>query len=488
MEGIEEETLAKTEEKNKEHTPETNSDYEFLREKIKDRPLNRRKIFRRMAITAGSAILFGGIACAVFILVGQAFNRRPLNTGDTELTRLEFPKEEVQEEELPDVEVSTEEGENIRIDKADEDEEDTTQEETVIVETPIEEMAENKTEEDTHVEETVPVVTELELSDYQLLYRKLTALSKEVSKSMVTITYVSENLDWLDDTNWYKNHASGMILGNNGKDLLILALHPQEKAEVEYRVTFQDGTVTTATLQSRDADTEMAVYAVKLSALSQETKDAAVPVTLGSSTNSSILGSAVLAVGSPLGNPSVCYGAITGNSRKINLPDASYQLLTTDIYGSQNAGGILVNTKGQVIGLICLGHHEAGMENLVYAYGISDIRKLMENLSNNVNIAYLGITTGPVTEEARTVLGVPKGAYVLKTEMNSPAMAVGILAGDIITQIEDISINNQSDYMLAIGGIEPGTEITMQILRLAGGEYREMNVTLTTGSKYKETE
>ncbi|MCQ2522526.1 MAG: S1C family serine protease [Lachnospiraceae bacterium] len=484
------------EEKNKnitEEKAESSSDYEFLREQIKDRPINRRKLLRRMLMTAGYAIVFGAIACGVFVLLLRSANKRNENESETVLTRVELPTVEQMEEELPAVEVTVEDGENLQINQAGEENEkpqntEIPPEETVIVEKPIEEMTEVEEEPPVEIVEIHEVPMEIELSDYQLLYQKLNALAKEVGKSMVTITYISDNTDWLDDSNWYKNHASGMILGDNGQELLVLAMQPSGMDNAIVRATFPDGTSVNAMLKQLDKDTSLAVYGIKLRTISKQTLDSVTPVTLGNSTSASVQGSAVVAVGSPLGNPSVCYGAITSKESRVQKVDATYQILTTDIYGSVYSGGILVNTKGQVVGIICNDHKADGMENLIYAYGITGIRKLLENLSNGANPAYLGIVAGPVSEEAMEALSMPAGVYVIKTEMNSPAMAVGIAAGDIITAIGDTSVSSPSEYMSALALIEPGQPVSVTFMRLGGGEYRETKVSVETQGKYETIE
>ena len=47
----------------------TASDYEFLQERIKERPINKKKLLQRTIITAASALLFGAVACLAFLLL-----------------------------------------------------------------------------------------------------------------------------------------------------------------------------------------------------------------------------------------------------------------------------------------------------------------------------------------------------------------------------------------------------------------------------------
>ena len=117
-----------------------------------------------------------------------------------------------------------------------------------------------------------------------------------------------------------------------------------------------------------------------------------------SSSNRAILGKPVIAIGSPLGNgESVCYGIMTSNNTVLNMVDSSYKLVTTDIYGSQKASGVLINMKGQVLGIIDNAHNSEDMKNLVSGIGITELRKVVERMSNGRKQAYLGTHGTDVT-------------------------------------------------------------------------------------------
>ena len=47
----------------------TNQDIEFIKEKVKERPLNRRKLFKKTLLTASMAAIFGLIACVTFLVL-----------------------------------------------------------------------------------------------------------------------------------------------------------------------------------------------------------------------------------------------------------------------------------------------------------------------------------------------------------------------------------------------------------------------------------
>ncbi len=83
--------------------------------------------------------------------------------------------------------------------------------------------------------------------------------------------------------------------------------------------------------------------------------------------------------------------------------------------------------------------------NLVTGYGITDIKDIIENLSNGEAVPYIGIRGIDVTEEIMEQ-GIPQGVYVKEVDAESPAMTAGIQAGDIITSIDGEEVTSLSAY------------------------------------------
>ncbi len=421
------------------------SDYSFLQEKIKERPINRKKLIRTSINTATFAVVFGLVACVTFILLEPVIgNWLSPDKGD-DLQIVTFPAEE--EEMLP---------------------EDMVQDE--------DELNQNE-----NISSAVSTV-ELQLSDYEAMYDKLHDVAKEAGKSMVTVTAMSSDVDWFNNPLESENETTGFIVADNGKELLILADQRFISKATEIMITFTDGEQATATIKKTDANTGLTILAVDMTVISQETKDAIKYISLGSSSSGNRVGDLVIAVGSPLGyNDSLCYGNITSMGNEINTIDMNYKLITTDIYGSSNASGAILNTKGQIIGIINQNYNSADLKNQISAIGISELRKTIELLSNADDSAYLGLYVTDVTATAQTQLSVPKGAYIKDIDLNSPAMLVGMQKGDVVTAIEDAVVTNVSEYVNELREHAPGEEVTITIQRMSVDGYREIDVKVTLG-------
>ena len=85
---------------NKETFPETASDFEFLQEKIKERPINKKKLFRRMVITASLAVLFGVLACLSFLLLEPILNNWLYPEEQPEIVTFPQEKDEMRPEDM----------------------------------------------------------------------------------------------------------------------------------------------------------------------------------------------------------------------------------------------------------------------------------------------------------------------------------------------------------------------------------------------------
>lgn len=428
---------------------EKNEDsFEFVKEKIKERPINKRKLLRRTIITAVMALVFGLIACITFFALEPIISNWLYPEKEPEIVT--FPEE--QEETMP--------GDMAQTDH------DLPGAEPDVEPTPVPPQ-----------KVTVYERVEMTAQDYSKLYSELAAIAAGMQESMVTVSGVTADTDWFDEVYENKAQSSGLIIADNGIDLLILATESKIRDYQQVMITFHDGTVAEAVEKQADPSTGLCILAVRLSDLSAETRSSAAPAVLGSSNSMTLLGSPVIAVGSPTGSTgSVCYGMITSNSSYVNLVDANYRLLTTDIYGNAGATGVLINLSGQVVGIIDNTYNASDMKNQISAIGITELKQMIEALSNEKVRASIGIHGVDVTAALSESLQMPRGVCVQSFEMGSPAMICGIQGNDIITGIGVNVINSMSDLTRALYQYTPGEVVTVTLQRKAQDEYRTMEV------------
>ena len=167
------------------------------------------------------------------------------------------------------------------------------------------------------------------------------------------------------------------------------------------------------------------------------------------------------------------------NSVILDKTDSNVHIISTDIYASTAASGVIVNYNGRIVGIICHEDMSDNMPNLLRAYSVSDISDSMEKISNGQSLATLGIIGTDVTEEANSERKVPFGAYVKEVIADSPAMNVGIRNGDVIVKIRTIEIGSFTDYKQAILKYQPQDIVTVTLERPGRDEYTEMTYEVT---------
>ena len=407
-----------------------NEEFSFMNEKIKDKPFYKKRWVQIVASFVGIAVLCAGISSVVFMKMYTWMNEKQ-------------EQEAIQNIEIPE----DQEVENV--------------------------MSENVIPEQT-THETIMVENEVTLEDYSVLFAQLRGLSKEVRRSVVTVTALNNDVDWFNEAYENRGQATGMIIGDNGVELLILTRYEEVEACDGMQVTFVDHTIVSAALKKYDVTTGLAVISVNLSDISEETRGKILKATLGNSKRLEA-GTPVLAVGRADGSEdSLQIGTLTSANRKQSMVDAEYTILVTDMTRIADADGIIVNMKGEVIGFIQETYIPEKMQNNLCAYAISDIKGLLEHLSNNQDVTYLGIKGMSVTAEAQR-RGVPEGIYVVEVDLDSPAMFGGIQNGDVIQAVNGQKITTMTELSDVLQRLSNKQNISMEGQRLTKDGYKKVN-------------
>ncbi len=440
---------------------------DFMEERIKVKPVNKKKLIRRTLITISMAIIFGLVACVTFLVLEPVISNWLNPEEEPQVEMVVFPedKEEMSPEEMLAENLPTESPSPSPSPSP----EPESEEATVI-------LGEEQ------VQDILSQVT-LGLEDYEQMYSALAEYTDSLRRYMVTVTAVTSNVDWLDSVQENKNQNSGVIVSENGMELLILTDYGGIAAAERLVLTFYDDSQAEAQIKQYNKATNLAVLSVALDSLSEVVRgEESLPIVKFGYSGGKLAGTPVVALGSPMGtNHSVGYGIVTASSTVLPTTDRNYRLILTDINGSQNAGGVLFDLRGQLIGIITNNKTGSGLRNLISAYGITELQKIVEKMSNATTIAYMGIQGGDVPKEANLELGVPFGAYVEEIEMDSPAMREGIQRGDVITGMDDKVITSFSTYSNALMEMEPGQTVTVTVMRQSQEEYKEMEFSIELG-------
>ena len=315
------------------------------------------------------------------------------------------------------------------------------------------------------------------------MLNNLKQVSGEVRKSVVEIQGAVTEEEFSKDQEDKEKSISGMIVADNGQELLILAGELPVKEAKIIRVTFSGDSQCDAILKSRDAGLGLCVYAVQRKNIADDVWAQIETATFGGSKVVSE-GDTVIAVGKLYGCDTIAgYGVIESGENYLDKADGQYQTIYTDVAGDISGSGVLVNIRGEVIGIINTSVRSDDQTNKISGYGISDIKDVIELLSNGKNVPYLGVSGVEVSSEMQGQ-GIPQGVYVKEVDAGSPAMAAGIQSGDIITNIADTDIINLLGYHNTLMKQNVGDKILVRGKRQGtGGEYVDIDFGVTVGYK-----
>ena len=414
-------------------------DFAFIKEKIKDKPINKKRMLIHMGYDILCAIVFGAVACLVFVCLKPHIEEEMQSKKNQTIT---IPKDEQLqvEEENPD-----------------------------------------ETDQQPQEPDTVYVQEELGVEGYQNLQKELYAIGKQANKSVVTVTGVTSGTDWFNTPYESQNQAAGIIIANNGQELLILTEKKVIADAQSMSITFSDDETVPATLKKYDGNTGIAVIGVALTDISEDTMNRITVATLG---NSFVLsqGTVVIAIGNPLGaNYSILCGTITSVQNKVTTIDNNYTIFTTDMVGSENGSGVLVNLSGEIVGLVLKDYSNQGDRNTITALSVSELKQVIEDISNNKDIPYLGLRISTVTEDISDKYSIPEGVYVKTVEMESPAMAAGIQEADVIVKMNGEEITSVEQYNQLLMGLNPGNEVKITVKRQGAEEYVNLECSAAVG-------
>ena len=470
---------------------EITSEINFLQEKIKERPVNRKKLARRTAITIVMAMVFGLVACVTFLLLEPVINKMLYPEEKAQIVRFPEEKQEIKPEDMAadeaELQIIREEEENQEEsgqEQGNETKDDNTANPTSGNRDSVSEETEGLGgENDGNAEDISPekAAKALLMENYQKMYGVIGELRAEVEKSIVSVTSVTSDVNWINDTLENTGVTSGLVVADNGRELLILADYG-ELADADSITVLFGEEQKEATLKEVDSATGFAVLVVPLSSLSGRQREDIAYASLGSSAGRALVGQPVMAVGSPVGiNGSACYGMVTSQGAPLGLLDSDYKLLTTDIYGSKNASGVLANMKGEVVGVLYNGYENDDMQNRLCGIGISELKRVVERLSNGEKMVYLGTHGADIGSATYREYGLPRGAYLTNIDMDSPAMQAGLQNGDIITKVNDTDIGSYGEFVNLLMKSQVGQSLHFTVERQSQGrgEYQEMTLTVT---------
>ena len=333
----------------------------------------------------------------------------------------------------------------------------------------------------------------------------VSSVVENVMPSIVSITNMSvqEVQNYFGGTSKQESESAGtgIIISQNDSELLVVTNNHVVAGSDTLTVTFADGNSVEANIKGTDSEYDVAVVAVPLDSISEDTKKAISVATLGDSTELKV-GEPAIAIGNALGyGQSVTTGVISALNRSVSETDqttgetteSSVKLIQTDAaINPGNSGGALVNASGEVIGINSSKLVGDSVEGVGYAIPISDVSDLIENLMNQetktkvaeADQGAIGIKGMSVSTEYSQQLNMPEGVYVSEVTKGGGAEKAGMTRGCIITGINGTTVSSKDDLQEQLQYYAKGDEVELTIqVPQSNGEYQEQSVNVTLGAK-----
>ena len=302
-----------------------------------------------------------------------------------------------------------------------------------------------------------------------------------------------------------ESQGSGIIIGKNDSELLMVTNNHVVEGADTLSVCFIDNQVYEAAIKGTDPENDLAVIAVPLDSISDDTMSQIAVASIGDS-DSLKVGEQVVAIGNALGyGQSVTTGIVSAVNRTLSSDSSDTQdsesssgdsssatyIQTDAAINPGNSGGALLNMNGEVIGINSAKLASTEVEGMGYAIPISRVSDIIDNLMNQTTRTKvdsdkqgtIGIKGINVTSDVQEKYGLPEGIYVSEVTSGSAADKAGITSGSVITKFDGKSVTDIESLQDLLQYYEAGETVELTLQVPDGDSYKEKTVSITLGSK-----
>ena len=302
-----------------------------------------------------------------------------------------------------------------------------------------------------------------------------------------------------------ESQGSGIIIGKNDSELLMVTNNHVVEGADTLSVCFIDNQVYEAAIKGTDPENDLAVIAVPLDSISDDTMSKIAVASIGDS-DSLKVGEQVVAIGNALGyGQSVTTGIVSAVNRTLSSNSSDTQdsnsssddsssatyIQTDAAINPGNSGGALLNMNGEVIGINSAKLASTEVEGMGYAIPISRVSDIIDNLMNQTTRTKvdsdkqgtIGIKGINVTSDVQEKYNLPEGIYVSEVTSGSAAEKAGITSGSVITKFDGKSVTDIESLQDLLQYYKAGETVELTLQVPDSDSYKEKTVSITLGSK-----
>lgn len=315
------------------------------------------------------------------------------------------------------------------------------------------------------------------------LDERISSAEADISRSVIHTVDIYEKViqATVRITDGQVTAGSGFISDTAGH---VITAHHVIEGLSEIFIIMYDGAISKATVVGSCPLSDVAV-------LKLDDNPAIEPLTFGDSSLTRI-GEPVITIGSPgdgenpLGlRDTLTSGIISQTNRFINVDSSNVaNLLQFDAaVNFGNSGGPLLNSRGEVIGLVIARIDPLQGDGINWAVASNKVKRVADAIIEDGSFAYPWIGVGIADLTPRLVremsLETTDGVLVTAIFPDSPADPAGIQVDDIIVALDGMPVRDMDELTSYLGEYNsPGDEVVIDVIR--GGDTLEIYVELGT--------
>jgi S1-C subfamily serine protease len=312
---------------------------------------------------------------------------------------------------------------------------------------------------------------------------------RRASPSVVNITTLAVARDFFSLRVEQVPQGTGTGFVWDDRGYVVTNFHVVQDANAA-RVTLNDQTSYEAQLVGVFPERDIAVLKI------DAPKEKLPPLAIGTSKGLAV-GQKVYAIGNPFGlDQTLTTGIVSALNREIdsvNRRTIRGVIQTDAAINPGNSGGPLLDSAGRVIGVNTAIFSPSGASaGIGFAIPIDEVNRIVPRLIRDGRMVRpaIGITAGP--EQMTRALSLPPGVPLVQVTPGGPAQRAGlqpftrgrtggIVAGDVVTEVEGVPVKNLDDMLTELERFQPGDEVTLTVWR--AGQSRRQRVRLGTSAQ-----
>ena len=267
--------------------------------------------------------------------------------------------------------------------------------------------------------------------------------------------------------------GSGVIVSSDG--YVLTNNHMIEGAD-DIQIVLSDGRRLRARVRGSDPDSDLAVLKADVSDL---------PAITFGTLDSVQVGDTVLAIGSPFGfGNTVTHGIISALGRNLEMNRFEDFIQTDAAVNPGNSGGALVDSGGNLIGInSAIFSQSGGSQGIGFAIPVSLAKNVLEQIirDGEVTRGWLGIEPQELTPELASALTLANsdGVLIRGVMKSGPADRAGVLARDVVQEIDGKPTHDVTALLSQIAALTPGSLAKLRVLR----EKKSVDLEVTVGKR-----